>query len=932
MTQPATVVVRVNDVQALRALDGLSRRFADMGRRMQTVGLQLASLGGAISAPLGVAAASFAKMDTGLRTIQGVTGASAKEMQRLRDAASQMSDDISPRTAVAEMEELARAGRDVSDILETIGAVATLRKIEPALGLGEASKQIDGILQGFQLQAAEANRVVDLLAGTANASKASIQDIGQAFSISAATAKSADQSIERLAASVAVLTNNNYTGEKSGTALRGILATLGKESKRNKLKELLGVDVLDAAGNFRDLGLVLKDLSAKLNSLPSGERAGILGQVFDTEQLNAANILIQNADAVERLTNEIAASDGSAAKLADTMTGGLEGSATRLKNALEDLSTSIGEALAPSLIKVSEGLKVAVKDLTAFVKANPEAVTALAALGGSLTVVGTSAIAAGYAFQFSAGVMSGMAEAGARLLTVLNSLSIANLRSAATAMIATTAYLALTAAKITAATAGLALLAAAGAIIVLGQAFVGLGAAIAAANFGPEFAKQSGVMQIILETLRKLTDGAVAGFRLLGTTALAAINRLASGAQSGLRVVAQILDPRNLLKGIATLARKMVEPFRNIFRGIAAAIGPLAEEAFRTVENIVSGAFQGIVQVASSALTFVGNLFQPLVQIIATAASQAAAPFIAAFRILGREAYAVTTGTIGFFTGLAAETTRIAGQLGAAFADTFRDVAPSIQLIVDALRAGNFQQAADLAGQSLKYGFERAIIELQIAWKEFVGFFAQQFDAAVAGIVERMRLAVAEMSNALKPIVQAVTLIATGGDAGAAAQAGKNLQAQTAAIVKSLNQTEAAIAKASQRTANQAERDIANLRGQIDDLRAALNRERFETLLPGVISDVTTGAKGFGAAMQESLAPLGGILEGWGWQVGDTIAQAAAEAESLFTSQVFAGASKQVIDLNRDAIGNQSLDIARKQLETLKGIEEGVGDLELGFG
>ena len=114
MAQPATVVVNVNDVQALRALDNIARKFNDVGRRMQAIGLQTGAIGAAITAPFAAATTTFAKFDTTLRTIQGVTGATDAQMAELRKTVSSITDDIAPRDAVAEMEELERHLKGVS--------------------------------------------------------------------------------------------------------------------------------------------------------------------------------------------------------------------------------------------------------------------------------------------------------------------------------------------------------------------------------------------------------------------------------------------------------------------------------------------------------------------------------------------------------------------------------------------------------------------------------------------------------------------------------------------------------------------------------------------------------------------------------------------------------------------------------------------------
>jgi hypothetical protein len=92
-----------------------------------------------------------------------------------------------------------------------------------------------------------------------------------------------------------------------------------------------------------------------MSTLTAEEKAQKMGAIFDTRTVAAASALLKDCgDSWTQLAGNIDDADGAAAKMAGTMEEGIGGEARKLKSAIEGMGISIGEVVAPTIIRFTE--------------------------------------------------------------------------------------------------------------------------------------------------------------------------------------------------------------------------------------------------------------------------------------------------------------------------------------------------------------------------------------------------------------------------------------------------------------------------------------------------------------------------------------------------------------------------------------------------
>lgn len=155
--------------------------------------------------------------------------------------------------------------------------------------MDEAALALAGTVNQFGLQATEAKRVIDVLAAGAKYGAASIPELSQSFKVVGAAANAAGLSVEQTAGALEVLSKNNLKGAEAGTALRNIML---------KMQTALGVDF-----NKTSMSQALTALKPKMKD------AAYMAQLFGMENMAAAQFMIANADAVDKLTQQVTGTD-----------------------------------------------------------------------------------------------------------------------------------------------------------------------------------------------------------------------------------------------------------------------------------------------------------------------------------------------------------------------------------------------------------------------------------------------------------------------------------------------------------------------------------------------------------------------------------------------------------------------------------------------
>ncbi|SKZ92882.1 Putative phage tail tape measure protein TMP [Mycobacteroides abscessus subsp. massiliense] len=296
-----------------------------------------------------------------MNTLSGVTGASADVMQRFRDTAKALGNDMtlsntSAADAAQAMTELAKAGFSVDESIA--GAKGTLQLAAAAqVDAGKAAEIQANALLAFGLKADYAAKAADVLSNAANASSAEITDVAQALQSGGAVANQFGLKLEDTAAAIGLLANNGIKGSDAGTLLKSALLALTDTSNpaQGAIEEL-GLTVYDAQGRFVGLERLFGDLQAASQRMTPEMYQAATTTLFGSDAARLAGIAAKDGAAGYDQMRDAMEKQGSAAKLAAAQNQGLPGVIERLKNAAETLAITLFEKVQGPLSSIGDGL------------------------------------------------------------------------------------------------------------------------------------------------------------------------------------------------------------------------------------------------------------------------------------------------------------------------------------------------------------------------------------------------------------------------------------------------------------------------------------------------------------------------------------------------------------------------------------------------
>lgn len=230
------------------AVDKLGKKAEDNSAALGNIGKAAAGLGALVVGGLGIAVKSAADFEAGLSAIKAVSGATAEEMSKVRDAALRIGKDtsFSASEAAAAFEELIKAGVSVEDALGGAADATVNLAAAGGIALPDAATIAANALNAFNLEATDMVKVADLIAGAANASAIDVGEFGQSLQQSAAVANLAGLDFDDLAVAIAAMGNAGIKGSDAGTSLKTMLQNLQPQTDKQKEK-------------FKELNLVTQD-------------------------------------------------------------------------------------------------------------------------------------------------------------------------------------------------------------------------------------------------------------------------------------------------------------------------------------------------------------------------------------------------------------------------------------------------------------------------------------------------------------------------------------------------------------------------------------------------------------------------------------------------------------------------------------------------
>ena len=308
-----------------RELKATGQRLTSIGRKM-SLAISLPTLGAGV-----FATKEFAEFEQAMAKVNAVSGATAEEFDMLTTRAEELGRTTRYTAKEVAGLELSYAKLGFSaDEIEKITEATLNLALATDEDLANSAMVAGNTLRGFALDASEMGRVVDVMAKSFTSSALDLEKWSVSTSKIASIANTLGYTLEEVAAMQSVLADTGIEASIIGTSLRTIFTTLAAK------------------------GMSYKDAMEKIAS--SQSKVNVAVELFDKRAANAAVILSQATEKVDRLTNSYENSSGAAQEMGDIMNATLQMSMVRLKSAVEGLAIKFGEVLAPKIEGMVDGI------------------------------------------------------------------------------------------------------------------------------------------------------------------------------------------------------------------------------------------------------------------------------------------------------------------------------------------------------------------------------------------------------------------------------------------------------------------------------------------------------------------------------------------------------------------------------------------------
>ena len=325
--------------------------------------------------------------DASMSNVAALSGASAEDLQMLRDVAKEYGSTtkFSASEAADALGYMALAGWDAQTSASALGGVLDLAA-SSGMELAQASDMVTDYMSAFGMEAEKSSYFADVLAYAQANANTTAEGLGEAYKNCAANMNAAGQDIETTTSFLAMMANQGLKGSEAGTALTAVMRDM--TAKMDEGSIAIGntsVQVMDAEGNYRDLTDILLDVEAATQGMGDAEKASALSATFTADSIKGLNLML-NAGVGEAASFEDALrqSGGAAGEMAATMNDNLNGDLTSLGSKLEGVQIAIYEKFEPALrdgVKVLDSLLDAINFV---VDHSTEFIAALAAMGAGI--------------------------------------------------------------------------------------------------------------------------------------------------------------------------------------------------------------------------------------------------------------------------------------------------------------------------------------------------------------------------------------------------------------------------------------------------------------------------------------------------------------------------------------------------------------------
>lgn len=317
-----------------------------------------------------------------LNNIRIVTGQSVDDMAKFAVSANKAAKELSTTTKEFANASLIYYQQGDSAELAAKKAATTVKAANVAFTASakEMSEMLTAVWNSYQVGEDQLEHVVDVMAKLGATTASSMEEMATAMQKVASTANTVGISMEQMSAIVATSASvTRQAPQTVGTAWNTILSRIGglklgetledgvDLNKYSNALRTVGVNILDATGNLRDMGGVIDELGAKWQTLNKGQKAALAQTIGGARQYTQIMAFFENFDKYQKNIITAQNSTGALQEQQEIYAQGWEAASKRSRAALEELWDVLIDDEA--MISFTNGMTKMTEGVTGLVKA-----------------------------------------------------------------------------------------------------------------------------------------------------------------------------------------------------------------------------------------------------------------------------------------------------------------------------------------------------------------------------------------------------------------------------------------------------------------------------------------------------------------------------------------------------------------------------------
>lgn len=308
------------------------------------------------------AASTVTELNTQITELAKVSEQSSKQIYADFDSYADIAKEVRGTISdtIAATADWSKNGYSIPDAKQLAEISQLYKNVGDGIDIDAANESLISTLKGFQLEADQAEHIVDVFNEVSNNEAISSGGIGEALQRSAASFNAASTSLEKSVSLVTATNSVLQNPEKVGNMWRTVSARLrGSETELKEMgadtdglvtstsklqalvKGITGFDIMKDKDTYKDIYDIVLGIGEKWQDLSDIDRASLLEALASKQQSNALAAALSNIDILKKSYEEATNAEGSAREENEEYSKSIQASVDLAKAKLEQLANDI---------------------------------------------------------------------------------------------------------------------------------------------------------------------------------------------------------------------------------------------------------------------------------------------------------------------------------------------------------------------------------------------------------------------------------------------------------------------------------------------------------------------------------------------------------------------------------------------------------------